>query len=1470
MRRRVLLALIGSLMAVSLQAATPYLVKEINENIAPASSYPDDFLPFGSLVLFTTNDYQGTPRELWRTDGTSAGTFKLAGVPESVVVWNGKAWFTSGGLWSTDGTVAGTQKLTLPVATPALAPTHLMAGPAHLYFFNAGRLWRTDGTTAGTAQLTTGTLRPGRWFSYPNLPWSAVLAGSLYFFADSDASGTELWKADATGTLSQVKDLITNGAGNLTVAGNLLYLTRYRVVDSIGAWELWRSDGTSGGTIPLKSAQPIVFNEFDGYIASGSLVYFSGNDGTGRKLWRTNGTDAGTVAVATSLPGAATNFDADPIGRLSNGTILLRSYVVLGGVFDVGLWAYDGTNVTFLVQADSPGNAARRATSAGAYALYGKGDQIWRTDGTIGGTYSLGTFRGSNGYANWPMIALGTKVLFGAMASVHGAELWITEGTVGTAAMVKDIVEGTFGSNPDNLTPFRGGILFDASSDDVEGDQPETRDLWFSDGTAAGTTKVLAGQDANEMVPCGSRAFFTRSGGPAVGWELWATDGTTAGTAFVKDLFPGIEVHTDQPNSSNPTGFLCLDGVVLFYTSAYPVRELWRSDGTAAGTLLVRSFGPAYNDFEAPTPLVRFGHAVYFGSRTDYTGRLWRSDGTPGGTAVVKDLPEVSIIEGLKTAGNYLYMSASDSGGGFNRSLWRSDGTAAGTVRIRTGSSLGLIADFYGRLTYGWRDNATNTGGICTTGGGPTTCFEPADEVGSYFFSMVPMNGRLYYNHPDLRSTDGATELRPGVGDFDRILTTGGGLLYATGDLFLHSGYSHLLESDGTPGGTRVLMENAYDASAVSSGGRVFIATDELYALASDITPTGFSPASVAVPGGQTVTIAGRGFSGPVTVKVGGVNATVGAVTPTSIAFTAPVQIPGSYEIELTLAGDRRFTLDQPLTYTCTATAAATAPAAGVCPLTPVTLQGSGGSRCAWFPATGLDDPSSCTPKATVAVTTTYRLIVFTADGCPSTNNATATVNVFAPPDATITVPVPGNTLEANKSYTASVPDAGAGATYVWTATGLTITSSPAARTITFTTSCWQYPKLLVTVTSGSGCVTKGERLFILPTMELRSLSPTLVNPGTVVTITGTGLDCVPPLQLRGSVTETDTATTIPLVLTKIDGKTVQFRFPANALRQSVVEPQSYLGYQPIRNYTLYRSGPVDFNGSSTSDIFWRNSVTGETSTWMMSYTTFTGLASTPMPPSWTLGAFGDFSGDGRADIIWYNPTTGETKIWLMNGAKPSVIVPSTRVPVNWKPVGAGDFNRDGKSDVFWHNPNTGETSVWFMNGTTATSMVRSITVPVGWRPVAFGDFNADGYGDIFWRRATSGETSIWLMTGTGMPGTTVRSTTLAAPWTVAGSSDFNGDRKDDLFWHNPTTGQTTIWHLNGIATPSTTAGLTMTGFVPVAAGHMDGGGIADVLWYNPTTGETALWLRYVDATTGQVIPMLRVKDRNWKPVIVP
>ncbi len=181
-----------------------------------------------------------------------------------------------------------------------------------------------------------------------------------------------------------------------------------------------------------------------------------------------------------------------------------------------------------------------------------------------------------------------------------------------------------------------------------------------------------ASSSPSGFAEAGGRAYFAAT--DVFGSELWATDGSEAGTVLVKDISPG-------PTSSSPNGFTALpSGVVVFEAGGEP----WRSDGTAAGTFSLGDLrpGPATSN---PSEFTAFGGAVYFFANDGTHGvELWRTDGTVAGTQLVIDLlPGAAGVAGgeLCASGGFLYFGAPIPSSG--HVLVRSDGTGGGTAAVK-------------------------------------------------------------------------------------------------------------------------------------------------------------------------------------------------------------------------------------------------------------------------------------------------------------------------------------------------------------------------------------------------------------------------------------------------------------------------------------------------------------------------------------------------------------------------------------------------------------------------------------------------------------------------------------------------------------------------------------------------------------------------------------------------------------------
>jgi ELWxxDGT repeat protein len=630
----------------------------------------------GNKVLFLAD------RQLWRSDGTQAGTVPLKSVSDpwdyyfdnQLVPMGGAVFFTvmdaTAGveLWKTDGTQAGTVRVAdIVPGERTEEPVELQAAGDSLFFIGGlerDELWKTDGTAAGTVRLDN---QPGA------LSQLKSFQGGVLF-----SKQDRLWRADGAGA-QPLSAVGVNVQELLPVGGTAFFSTS----GWLGGPELWKTDGTAAGTVPVGDmwpgnarGNPELFHAWQGKL------FFIASTGPGRTgLWKSDGTQAGTVA----LKDWSTNPYASVGSIVTTSTGLLFELPVDESRSEV--WRTDGT----VAGTRAMGSAGTRTADSQLQihhlgVLQGSvvfpaddgagGVVLMKSDGTAPGTSVLQRFNVSRFRSNPVSWILGTTLFFVMDDGVHGEELWKTDGTAGGTALVKDIRPGAGGSY---ITEFAelGGALYFVANDGVHGDE-----LWKSDGTQAGTLLVRDlspgvqwGPSPYGLTVVNGALYFGASDGLSEP-VLWKSDGTAAGTVRFKEV---------MPNS------LVAGGNTLFFTTWD--GELWKSDGTAAGTSQLRA---ASGMISGPRWL---GNRLYFSSRDNTSGaEPWVSDGTAQGTVALGDLNPGSASSGpdsFALLGNQVLFMAYDAAHGME--LWRTDGTAAGTARLtdlRPGPSSGLPSPY--------------------------------------------------------------------------------------------------------------------------------------------------------------------------------------------------------------------------------------------------------------------------------------------------------------------------------------------------------------------------------------------------------------------------------------------------------------------------------------------------------------------------------------------------------------------------------------------------------------------------------------------------------------------------------------------------------------------------------------------------------------------------------------------------------
>ena len=420
---------------------------------------------------------------------------------------------------------------------------------------------------------------------------------------------------------------------------------------------LWTSDGTTAGTRLVKDLAPTLDLSVVGpFFEVGGTVLFPGQDAsTGLELWKSDGTASGTQRVKDIATGTASAFGTHNAFAVYNGDLVFAADDGSG----VELWTSDGTAAgTQKLKEINPGSQVNGDSTPQGFTvvdgtLYfeafspSHGAELWRTDGTTAGTQRVTDLApGADGAYIDDLTEAGGRLFF-----VHyppgtsNYELWMSDGTAGGTTIVQEIEPGSSGSFPRNLTEVDGTLYFSTRN----------HDLWRSQGTAPTTQRVqrFSGTRLKEFTVVGSTLYFAHEASSAD--ELWKSDGSAQGTVRL----------TTVPGASSRIAHIGAAGSTVFFNGRDDTHgaELWASAGTPATTGLVKDLYPG-SEGAFPNRFTDLQGTLFFSAETATVGKeLWSTGPTqtlslPAGDTPEQSLPALDLTVDVAQADNPFALTA--------------------------------------------------------------------------------------------------------------------------------------------------------------------------------------------------------------------------------------------------------------------------------------------------------------------------------------------------------------------------------------------------------------------------------------------------------------------------------------------------------------------------------------------------------------------------------------------------------------------------------------------------------------------------------------------------------------------------------------------------------------------------------------------------------------------------------------------
>jgi len=1516
------IALSFALAALTAAAQPRYTAIKDTAIAAAKSSNPRDYFSNGTQTYFLANDVDHG-YEIWRTDGTSGGTALFLD-------------FTPG----PDGFGAGI------VGT---------AGNDLVFTSSTGpnfTLWRSDGTT--TREIGT--------FANPEYQLevgSLVIVGSKVFWLTrhGDDGPAKLWVADLDATGIRVVTELAAGSNPNAPAVAFNGKLYFGADDDAIGNQLWISDGTALGTHmvvrPVECPGVQCGPSPKTFFVLGSTLHFLSDTG----LWRTDGTRAGTVRIA-QIPRAALLSSSSSVAYIRSA----RDYPHPGM-----LWRTDGTaNGTFEAGV-APVQFPTLTSSAGVLFYLEHPDveyQLWKTDGTT--ATQVGAFPKQYVFATPKPELIGqstTHAFFSGWATNAGSELWTVDLATGTMT-VRDL-DARIGSLPFSSLPRKGvamgsTFVFDAMTS-------AGREPWVSDGTGNGTKllKNIAADTGGGMITGTVRDGVTN----APLWERWVSlctpqascdtartnpDGQyrfeavipgaytlyTVSSGYLTQLYDGIDC--DRCNVHDGTTVQVQAGLELS-----GVNFSLNKGGTISGTVTRASTG---------TPMGPMTLAVrrMDGSIAAYASV--RSDGHYTSEQLFTGNYYVETLNNGTTVANQVYPGITCPS--MNNCNWASGQPVAVTVGSDTPSIDFALPD-HGRITGRVRDASILKGVKATVeftrvGQGSPATFTTADSAGNYtsptllpgsYYVTATHTGFTGIVHPNalcgsngICTYDAGTPVAVTIGaqtagiDFDLTPKQGRiiGIIRDRNGTPLHTVAVSLRGGSGQSLnllGSRTTDQNGLFAwHDVPPGTYYVVSEGELFG-GGDCNPNGCSLAgatAILVASGQTrevdMTVKSARTTIRGTIRDSATNQPIAGAIDVHDSTSHDAQggtytEDGTYEVTILSRSTTFYVVARGYAHhavaypnvrrNCVAHQACPIPA-GATALPPGVhsgidfalqirgkVQGTVRDRVTGQPLanvrvnirefgqpigglstdaqgnfsyyTGRNESSVpvqlwVEPLDPDATRDRYWWQVYANHDCLDGPCNPVPGEVLTVADGTVTSGIDFNLLPRPATHTGTISGRIVDHLTGQGMAGVYLSARPyGGQGVNASARTDANGYYVLSNTAPSSSLTPGNyRVFVEPPRPYlyvayggnHCTSYTCVNPGSPVAVAA-GVD-TPGINFR-------------LLKLAIDSVSPGIG-PVAGGTQIVIKGRNFTG-----------TPAVTIRDVAATIVFWTGNqivaIAPPAAPGPANVTVTTGEIKVSLTDAFRYAnssVKGDFDANAKPDLLWRNLATGQNVVWLLDGtsyAGERVLPPSG--DANWFIAGVDDFDGNGTSDVVWRNAATFATKLWLMEGNVKIGEAALPSVSsAAWRIAGVGDFNGDHKPDLVWQNATTFQTVVWLLDGTTYVGEASLPTVSSPAWSIRGVGDFNGDGSADLVWRNATTWRTVVWLMNGTVYSSEAAlpAVNSNAWNVDAVADYNDDGNADLVWRNAATFQTVVWLLDGSTYLGEAA-LPGVSSADWQIV---